>query len=84
METFVFVLHCHERACLFGKLTVVKETDIPQSAVHVNCFIPPTLFLLSLLATATSGDSLTSDICLSLSLCLRPVPVFPGQCLSRY
>lgn len=27
---------------------VVKETNIPQSTVHINCFIPPTV-LLSLL-----------------------------------
>lgn len=90
-ETFLFVLHCHERACLFGKLAVVKETHIPQSAVHVNCFIPPTLFLLSLLATVTSGDSLTClifffpkpmSVSLRLSLSVCPVPVFPGWCLS--
>lgn len=31
--------------------TVVKETHIPRSTVHVNCFIPPTL--LALLATET-------------------------------
>lgn len=31
---------------------VVKETHIPRSTVHVNCFIPPTL-LLSSLATDT-------------------------------
>lgn len=77
-EMFLFVLHCHERACLFGKLTVVRETHIPQCAVHVNCFIPPTLFLLSLLATVTSGDSLTSDIRLSLSVSPSS-SCFPGS-----
>lgn len=46
-------LICYERACLFGQPAVVKETHIPQSTVHVNCIIPPTL-LLSLLATDTS------------------------------
>lgn len=81
-EMFLFVLHCHERACLFGKLTVVRETHIPQCAVHVNCFIPPTLFLLSLLATVTSGDSLTSDIrltlCLSVQFLFSRVSASPG------
>lgn len=28
--------------------TVARETHIPQSAVHVNCFIPPALLLLLL------------------------------------
>lgn len=63
---------------------VVKETHIPRSTVHVNCFIPPTL-LLSPLATDTikqvwlSSHVWIFSLYVLLSVCW---PAFQPVCLS--
>lgn len=65
---------------------VVRETHIPRSTVHVNCFIPPTL-LLSLLDTETIKQVWTAShvwilslyvplsVCVSVPSLYFPVPV---------
>lgn len=63
---------------------VVKETNIPQSTVHINCFIPPTV-LLSLLAADTIKQVWTDShvgilslhVLVSLSVCSVPSLYFP-------
>lgn len=85
--TLQFLLNCYERACLFGKPAVVKETHIPQSAVHINCFIPPTPGHKH---NQASEDSLTClrhpSWCPSVYICalsVRPLPVSTSKSLVR-
>lgn len=66
---------------------VVKETNIPQSTVHINCFIPPTV--LSLLTDTIKQvwtDSqvwiLSLHVLVSLSVCSVRSLYFPTPSLS--
>lgn len=63
---------------------VVKETNIPQSTVHINCFIPPTV-LLSLLTDTIKQvwtDCLSLHVLVSLSVCSVRSLYFPTPSLS--